>query len=88
MSYNLFTSKRFVKELKRLNKKYPSLKSDLLLLKENLKLNPKLGQLLGKNCYKVRLNITSKGKGKSGSARVITFVFFAKEIVYLVSIFD
>ncbi len=88
MSYNLFTSKRFVKELKRLNKKYPSLKSDLLLLKENLKLNPKLGQLLGKNCYKVRLNITSKGKGKSGFARVITFVFFAKEIVYLVSIFD
>ncbi|NJM93826.1 MAG: type II toxin-antitoxin system RelE/ParE family toxin [Cytophagales bacterium] len=38
--------------------------------------------------YKVRLAIASKGKGKSGGARVITFVKVVKEKVYLVSIFD
>jgi len=38
--------------------------------------------------YKVRLSIASKGKGKSGGARVITFVKVVKEKVYLVSIYD
>ncbi|NJN26349.1 MAG: type II toxin-antitoxin system RelE/ParE family toxin [Cyclobacteriaceae bacterium] len=38
--------------------------------------------------YKVRLAIASKGKGKSGGARVITFVKVIKEKVYLVSIYD
>ncbi|MDX1919215.1 MAG: hypothetical protein SFU25_00605 [Candidatus Caenarcaniphilales bacterium] len=33
---------------------------------------PNLGTFLGNNCYKIRLSIKSKSKGKSGGARVIT----------------
>ena len=43
---------------------------------------------LGYNCYKVRLSIKRKGKGKSGGGRVITLVKFIKEEVHLLSIFD
>ena len=40
------------------------------------------------NCYKIRLAIKSKGKGKSGGARVITTVFVDEETVYLLDIYD
>ena len=49
---------------------------------------PQQGTALGNNCYKVRLAITSKGKGKSGGARVITYVLVLDETVYLLSIYD
>ena len=43
---------------------------------------------MGKDAYKIRLSITSKGKGKSGGARVITCVKIVAETVYQVSIYD
>ena len=64
----------FKAELKPLLKKYPSLHKDLLLLEKQLLANPKTGVSLGSDAYKIRLKITSKGKGKSGGARVITLL--------------
>lgn len=55
---------------------------------ESLKENPNQGILIRENCYKIRLAITSKGRGKSGGARVFTYVKVIDEIVYLVEIFD
>jgi len=49
---------------------------------------PIQGQSLGNNCYKVRLAIASKKKGKSGGARVITNFMVSKNTVYLISIYD
>jgi mRNA-degrading endonuclease RelE of RelBE toxin-antitoxin system len=72
MSFNVLPLQIFLKELKSLSKKYPSLKNDLKNLESTLSINPKLGTPIGKNCYKIRLAITSKGKGKSGGARIIT----------------
>lgn len=37
---------------------------------------------------KIRLAIESKGKGKSGGARVITYLYIKTETVYLLSIYD
>jgi len=67
-------TKGFLKDLKWLLKKYPSLLSDLEHLNELLILNPQLGTPLGNNAYKIRLAIKSKGKDKSGGARVISHV--------------
>jgi len=53
-----------------------------------LEANPKQGTALGHECYKIRLSISSKGKGKSGGARVITYVLFAEKTVYLLAIYD
>src|SRR3989339_22109 len=88
MNYNVSSISVFDKEAKRLCKKYPSLKNDLSELIESLGANPQQGKALGNNFYKIRLSITSKGKGKSGGARVITFVKIVKTTVYLSSIYD
>lgn len=55
---------------------------------EELEQNPALGTNLGNNCYKVRLAIKSKGKGKSSGARVITHILIENETIYLLSIYD
>ena len=64
----------FRSELKPLLKKYHSLSNDLIELETELIQNPHLGTPLGKGVFKIRLKISSKGKGKSGGARVITFI--------------
>lgn len=88
MSYRLVTTALFEKQAKRLAKKYPSLGGDLRILTESLKHNPIQGAPLGKGLYKVRLGIQSKGQGKSGGARVITFLMLNENTVCLTSIYD
>ena len=46
------------------------------------------GTHIGNKCYKIRLAIKSKGKGKSGGARVITHIVVSNEEIYLLSIYD
>ena len=75
-------------QAKKLVKKYPSLKNELFTLIQELKENPTKGTSVGKNCYKLRVAIKSKGKGKSGGSRVITNIFIAEESIYLLSIYD
>ena len=88
MNYNVIAVPSFVKSLKRLIKKYPSLKDDFRDFINNLELNPEQGTLLSNNCFKIRIAIKSKGKGKSGGARIITHVVIEEEKVYLLSIYD
>lgn len=88
MNFEVRTISSFEKEFKRLFKKYPSLKSDLFILISQLEIDPFQGIALGKDFYKIRLSILSKGKGKSGGARIITCVKIARRAVYLASIYD
>lgn len=88
MSFNVIVTEPFERKLKRLAKKHKSLKADLVLLIEQLAENPTLGTPIGKECYKIRLSITSKGKGKSGGARMITYVRVISENVFLIDIYD
>ncbi len=59
--------------MKRLSKHYRSLKEDYMRFLQFLKENPFDGADLGMGLRKTRMAITSKGKGKSGGARVITY---------------
>jgi hypothetical protein len=88
MSFNVKTISVFERQAKRLIKKYPSLKKEIQTLIKELKEEPKKGTYIGNNCYKTRLSIASKGKGKSGGARVLTHVIVQYETVYLISIYD
>jgi mRNA-degrading endonuclease RelE of RelBE toxin-antitoxin system len=88
MSYKVKTIPTFDKQAKRLAKKYKSLKNDLSDLVNDLLDNPEQGIGIGQNCYKIRLSIKSKGKGKSGGARVITHVHIVNEDIFLLSIYD
>jgi mRNA-degrading endonuclease RelE of RelBE toxin-antitoxin system len=88
MSFNIYATDFFDKELKKLSKKYPSVKNDYKDLVDSLKKEPKQGDPLGKDCYKIRMAITSKGKGKSGGSRVISCVKIVAGSVFLLSIYD
>ena len=88
MSYSIIPIDKFKKEVKRLVKKYPSLKKELTELNELLMSTPTAGTSLGNNTYKIRISIKSKGAGKSGGARVITYVLTPNKEVYLLTIYD
>ncbi len=79
-SISVSVSNDFAKEAKRLAKKYPSFKQDYLDFLESIKQNPLQGDEITKNIRKIRMAIKSKGKGKSGGARVITFNILTQEV--------
>lgn len=64
----------FIHKAKKFHKKHPSLKNDLAQLEESLLKTPKQGNDLGGGLFKIRLAVESKGKGKSGGYRVITYI--------------
>jgi mRNA-degrading endonuclease RelE of RelBE toxin-antitoxin system len=87
MSYSIKTLPDFDKEVKRIAKKHKGIKSDIAKLIGDLEENPLLGTNIGQNLYKIRLSISGTNKGKSGGARVITYVIVVNEIVYLSEIY-
>lgn len=88
MNFEIIPTRQFEKEIKRLVKKFPSLKKEYSELIYSIQLNPTSGTPVGNNCYKIRIAISSKNKGKSGGARVISYVFFKQKNVYLLTIYD
>ena len=88
MSYEVIVTENFRKLAKSLAKKHLSLKNDLSNLIESLENEPNQGVYLGKDCYKIRMAISSKGKGKIGGARVITCVKIVSNSVFMLTIYD
>ena len=88
MNFKIKAILEFERDLKKLSKKYPSLKKDYEDMLYSLLSNPQQGEPLGKDCYKIRMSISSKGQGKSGGARLITNVKIVKEKIYLIAIYD
>ena len=88
MSFKIISTPVFEKELKKISTKYHSFKSDYRHFLDSLTDNPAQGISLGNNCYKIRLAIASKGRGKSGGARLITYVKVINKQIFLISIYD
>jgi mRNA-degrading endonuclease RelE of RelBE toxin-antitoxin system len=88
MNFEIEVTFYFKKQAKRLAKKHPSLPSELRELISSLEKSPTQGTMIGRGCYKIRLSIASKSKGKSGGGRVITHLQVSKRKVYLLSIYD
>ena len=84
-------STNFLRNAKKLKKKFLSLRGELDDLFQELSENPQLGTHLGDNIYKIRLASESKGKGKSGGFRVVTYLVDITQEdtkVYLITIYD
>lgn len=79
MTYSIKAYPAFNRAIKQLGEKYHSIKNDYQALLEELKANPHAGVDLGHGIRKVRMKISSKGKGKSGGARVITLLVSLSE---------
>jgi mRNA-degrading endonuclease RelE of RelBE toxin-antitoxin system len=86
--FDILSIPTFRRELKRLAKKYRSILDDVRELITELEQNPLQGESIGKDCYKIRLLITSKNRGKSGGGRVIICVKIVDEKVHLLTIYD
>ena len=82
MKYEVLTIPPFDRQIKRLAKKFPSLKAEYSVLIEELEENPEKGIPMSNKCFKIRLAIASKGRGKSGGARVITHFYIENETVF------
>jgi mRNA-degrading endonuclease RelE of RelBE toxin-antitoxin system len=88
MSYNVIPTPTFKSQAKKLTKKFPSLKRELSELNATLSQTPATGTALGNNIFKIRLAVKSKGKGKSGGMRIITFMIDKNKEIYLLTIYD
>jgi mRNA-degrading endonuclease RelE of RelBE toxin-antitoxin system len=85
---NFEVAAEFEKALKRLNKKYPSMKTDYLSFLHELEQNPMMGDEIFPNCRKARMAIKSKRKGKRGGGRVIFFFEIERDKITLLYIYD
>lgn len=91
MNFEVIPTPDFEKSFKALAKRHRFLKQDILDFTESLQNNPFQGDELTPGIRKIRMAIASKGKGKSGGARVITYTVLTIEedgIVYLLDIYD
>ena len=83
--------REFARRAKRLKKKFQLLDDDLREFALSLTEKPHQGDSLGGGLYKIRLGSASKGGGKRGGFRIITYYVeqtAAGEVVYLVTIYD
>ena len=91
MNFEIKTTPEFERQAKPLNKRYKSFKTDLRDFILSLQENPFQGVELKPGIRKIRLAISSKGKGKSGGARVITYTVLTSVEdgnVFLMNIYD
>ena len=91
MNFEIQTSSYFDTEAKRLAKRHRSFIDDLQDFRDSLLKNPFQGTELSPGIRKVRLTIESKGRGKSGGVRVITFTYWVDEengVVILLLLYD
>jgi hypothetical protein len=87
----VFALPSFLRKAKKFAGKFPSLVGEIEELVESLKIAPLQGAHLGSGLYKIRLASESKGKGKSGVFRVISYYLNQTEagaVVYLVTMYD
>ena len=64
MNYSIVTYPQFDKELKRLAKKYKSLKNDFATFLQELRENPNEGSQLGHGLRKVRMSKLPKARAR------------------------
>ncbi|MEI9957859.1 MAG: hypothetical protein WDM90_16515 [Ferruginibacter sp.] len=93
MKNKVIASPYFVSRFKKFSKKFPSINKEIIELESKLLINPEMGESLGASLFKIRMASKSKGTGKSGGFRVITYL--TKELtngngyeIFLITIYD
>ena len=88
----VYTIPEFDRSLVRLSKKYRSLKTEYLEFIEKIENEGVQGTALGNGIFKARFAVKSKGKGKSGGLRIISYrdviIALEEKVVLLIDIYD
>lgn len=91
MKNKVIATAYFSSRFKKFRKKFPSLPKEIEELEQILIVNPECGESLGSDIYKIRLASKSKGVGKSGGFRIITYLINKKADgveIYLITLYD
>ena len=88
MNLKIVSLDTFVKDVKKLYKKYKTITKDLRELEDELQDYPQCGIFLGNNCYKVRLKNSSVPTGKSGGFRVVYYYLDGEKNLYLMAMYS
>jgi hypothetical protein len=75
----IFFTKFFKAQLKKLKKKFPSVKEDLLSEIENFDLNKQI--YIGKSVYKMRIASSDQKRGKSGGFRAYLYFYQVNKLL-------
>ena len=74
--YKFYLTDYFLKRTKKLQKRFRHLKDDLILALESF--DERMAESLGHNLYKLRCRSRDMSKGKSGSLRLVVFIYRQK----------
>ena len=88
MNCNIIVSSVFERSAKKLAKRYSSFRDDFIDFISVLKEDPFVGADLGHGLRKVRMAVSSKGKGKRGGVRIITFLIDKSEDNITIELLD
>lgn len=88
LAYQIKYLNRFATQLKKLAKKYVSIPEDYSRFLSEVSEHPATETELFANCYKIPIHVSRKNNSKRSGTRVITYIFIAKENVYLLTIYD
>lgn len=88
MNCKIVISSVFERSAKKLSKRYSSFRDDFISFISELKENPFVGADLGHGLRKVRMAVLSKGKGKSGGVRIITYLIDKSENSITIELLD
>lgn len=91
MNIEILTTKEFDRDFRRLAKRHRSLPDDLRGFVDDLRMQKIAGVELSPSIFKYRMAIKSKGQGKSGGARIISYEILLQEkgkTIYLLAVYD
>ena len=88
MNCNIVVSSVFERSAKKLAKRYSSFRDDFMKFISELKNDPFVGADLGHGLRKVRMAVSSKGKGKRGGVRIITFLIDKSDNYITIELLD
>ncbi len=75
----IFFPEHFKKQLKKLKKKYPQVKDDLLRMTDSF--DPKNEISIGRSIYKIRIASSDMKKGKSGGFRAYLYLYMKNNLL-------
>lgn len=75
----IFFAEHFKRQLKKLMKRFPHAKMDLLLKLRNIDIKNEIH--IGKSIYKVRIKSSDQNKGQSGGFRCYLYLYLKKDLI-------
>jgi len=85
MKYSVYVTKHFIRQLKKIKKKFPNIKKDILKILKTF--SPENEVHIGKSIFKIRIKSSDTNQGKSGGLRSYIYLFRKKKLLIPIYIY-